>query len=84
MPVIGLPTNKAGWRQAVVYALLAQPIDVVLAMIDGGEDEFVRVCRQKFTGHGFTGFDYRQIFKALTGKVHDKGWRQMPVGQSVH
>jgi len=76
LPLVGgdiqLPagiTEKDQFLQAAVETLVIQLDDALLhAIVAGGEDEFVRNARNKWTGHGFTKSDYQQAYRILQTK----------------
>jgi hypothetical protein len=52
--------------EAAVMTLLHQ-VDkpILLSIISGGEGQFITHARSHWTGHGFTGEDYKKAFAML-------------------
>jgi len=64
-------TEKEHFLTAAVETLMIQLDDpLLLAIIAGGEDEFLRVARERWTGHGFTQPDYQRAFALLRDRAH--------------
>jgi len=62
-------TEKDQFLQAAVETLVIQLDEALLhAIVAGGEDEFVRNARDKWTGHGFNRNDYQQAYRILQAK----------------
>ena len=66
-------TEKDHFLTAAVETLMIQLDDpMLLAIIAGGEDEFMRVAQEKWTGHGFTQPDYQRAFALLRERAHGR------------
>ena len=66
-------TEKDQFLQAAVETLVIQLDEPLLhAIVAGGEDEFVRNARAKWTGHGFTKNDYQQAYRILQTKSRQR------------
>jgi hypothetical protein len=69
--------DKAQFLQMAVTSLLQQIDAATLhTIVATGRDEFERVARVSWVGHGFTGDDYRQAFQMLQNRA-----AQVPGGQ---
>ena len=66
-------TEKDQFLQAAVETLVIQLDEALLhAIVAGGEDEFVRNARDKWTGHGFNRNDYQQAYRILQMKSRER------------
>ena len=66
-------TEKDQVLQAAVETLVIQLDEALLhAIVAGGEDEFVRNARDKWTGHGFNRNDYQQAYRILQMKSRER------------
>ena len=66
-------TEKDQFLQAAVETLVMQLDEALLhAIVAGGEDEFVRNARDKWTGHGFNRNDYQQAYRILQMKSRER------------
>lgn len=66
-------TEKDQFLQAAVETLVIQLDDALLhAIVAGGEAEFVRNARNKWTGHGFTQDDYQYAYRVLQMKSRER------------
>tara|TARA_R110002020_G_C15677114_1_gene718466 strand:- start:156 stop:395 length:240 start_codon:yes stop_codon:yes gene_type:complete len=58
--------ERGAFVDAAVTTLLYQvDLPTLLAMVAGGEDEFISHAREHWTGHGFTHEEYRHAFRLL-------------------
>ena len=60
-------TEKDQFLAAAVETLLIQIDDAVLSsIVQGGSQEFIRIAREKWRGHGFVTEDFEEAFKRIT------------------
>jgi hypothetical protein len=58
--------KKSQFLQAAVDSLLNQIDATTLhTIVATGRDEFMRIARSQWTGHGFTSEDYREAFRKV-------------------
>lgn len=80
LPLVGgdirLPegiTEKDQFLQAAVETLVIQLDEALLhTIVAGGEDEFIRNARNKWTGHGFDKNDYQKAYRILQTKSRQR------------
>jgi hypothetical protein len=73
--------NKKQFLDAAVMSLLNQIDTTTLhTIVATGKEEFMRIARAEWSGHGFTTDDYREAFRQLQERAS-----QVPmVGEEPH